>query len=258
MLCVWSGLCCALLCFAEFPFSSETYLALQDKGFTVATRSQTAIIEQILAKKSVIAPLGFGGSRFLPICIAVVEVLVQRTDRARALIFCSEEDKIGLPFVGAAGKLLTKMLLAINLKREDLYITNIIPWRPPNNRAPSNEEILQCLPFVQKNIELVNPNVILLLGSTAAKSILTTTLSITKLRGKWHQYNHPNLKKKINCLVTYHPAFLLRSPNYKKKLSSSSINPSWLTNGPSVFVSSYPLPPLDAFKAIRSTPTPTS
>ena len=95
----------------------------------------------------------------------------------------AEEDKVGKPFVGAAGILLNKMLNAIDLKREDIYITNIIPWRPPNNRTPTNDEILQCLPYVQKNIELVNPSFILLLGSTAAKSILTTTLSITKLRG---------------------------------------------------------------------------
>ena len=129
----------------------------------------------------------------------------------------AEEDKVGKPFVGAAGILLNKMLNAIDLKREDIYITNIIPWRPPNNRTPTNDEILQCLPFVQKIIEIVKPNLILLLGATSAKAILNSNLSIAKLRGEWHGYQSINHKEKVNCLVTYHPAFLLRSPNYKKE-----------------------------------------
>ena len=129
----------------------------------------------------------------------------------------AEEDKAGKPFVGAAGQLLNKMLAAIKLERYDVYITNIIPWRPPNNRAPTNEEILQCLPFVQRHIELVNPKFILLLGSTAAKAILSTSLSIAKLRGNWYDYKSLNLNRTIHCLATYHPAFLLRSPNYKKQ-----------------------------------------
>ena len=107
--------------------------------------------------------------------------------------------------------------IAIDLKREGIYITNIIPWRPPNNRTPTNDEILQCLPFVQKIIEIVNPNLILLLGATSAKAILNSNLSIAKLRGEWHEYQSINHKEKVNCLVTYHPAFLLRSPNYKKE-----------------------------------------
>ena len=129
----------------------------------------------------------------------------------------AEEDKIGKPFVGAAGQLLDKMLTAIKLNRNNVYITNVIFWRPPNNRTPSNEEILQCLPFVQRHIELINPKFILLLGSTAAKAILSTPLSITKLRGSWHDYKSLNLDRTIKCLATYHPAFLLRSPNYKKQ-----------------------------------------
>ena len=129
----------------------------------------------------------------------------------------AEEDKVGKPFVGAAGQLLNKMLAAINIERNSIYITNVIPWRPPNNRAPSNDEILQCLPFIQRHIEIIDPELILLLGSTAAKAILSTTLSIAKLRNNWHEYKSINLKKTIQCLVTYHPAFLLRSPNYKKQ-----------------------------------------
>ncbi len=129
----------------------------------------------------------------------------------------AEEDKAGKPFVGAAGILLNRMLNAIDLKREDIYITNIIPWRPPNNRTPTNDEILLCLPFVQKIIEIIKPKLILLLGATSAKAILNSNLSIAKLRGEWHEYQSINYKEKVNCLVTYHPAFLLRSPNYKKE-----------------------------------------
>lgn len=128
----------------------------------------------------------------------------------------AEEDKIGKPFVGAAGNLLNKMLNSINIKREEVYITNIIPWRPPNNRTPTNEEIIQCLPFIQRHIEIISPKIILLLGATASKAILNSNLSIKNLRGRFHKYESINLKKTINCLVTYHPAFLLRSPEYKK------------------------------------------
>ena len=128
-----------------------------------------------------------------------------------------EEDEQGIPFVGKAGQLLNNMLAAINLQRGDVYITNVIPWRPPNNRTPTSEEILQCLPFLQKHIEIIKPNFLLLLGATAAKAILSTPLSISKLRNKWHIYNSVNLSITIKTLVSYHPAFLLRSPASKKE-----------------------------------------
>ena len=128
----------------------------------------------------------------------------------------AEEDKLGKPFVGAAGMLLNKMLNAINIIRENVYITNVVPWRPPNNRTPNNEEIMACLPFIQKHIEIINPKLILLLGTTAAKTILNSNLSITKLRGNWHEYKSYNQEEVSYCLVTYHPAFLLRAPDNKK------------------------------------------
>lgn len=127
-----------------------------------------------------------------------------------------DEDEQGKPFVGRAGELLNKMLSAINIKREDIYITNVLPWRPPNNRTPNEKEILEFLPFLQRHIEIIKPRFIFLLGTTAAKAILSTPLTLSKLRGNWYDYNTPNLKKSIQVLVSYHPAFLLRSPNYKK------------------------------------------
>ena len=129
----------------------------------------------------------------------------------------AEEDKYGLPFVGKAGQLLDKMLLAIGLNRKNVYISNVVPWRPPGNRQPTNEEILECLPFIQKHIEIINPSILVLLGGTASKALLATSQGITKLRGKWHQYNSWGLPKPIITRAIFHPAFLLRSPGYKKQ-----------------------------------------
>jgi len=129
----------------------------------------------------------------------------------------AEEDKQGKPFVGLAGKLLDKMLTSINLDRNSVYITNVLPWRPPNNRTPDSEEILECLPFLQKHIEIIKPKIIVLLGSTAAKAILSSTKGIMKIRGQWFEYNNLNLIKPIKTIAIFHPAFLLRSPLHKKE-----------------------------------------
>ena len=99
----------------------------------------------------------------------------------------ANEDEEGLPFVGRAGMLLDKMLAAINLDRKKVYISNIINYRPPENRRPTDEEIKRYLPFITRHIEIINPKIIVLLGSTASKAILTTNLSISKLRGSWHE-----------------------------------------------------------------------
>ena len=127
-----------------------------------------------------------------------------------------DEDQQGVPFVGRAGQLLNKMLLAINLQREDVYITNVVNWRPPDNRTPNDEEILEFLPFLQRQIDIIKPKFIFLLGGVAAKAILSTPLALGKLRGKWHEYKSLNLEQGIPTIASYHPAFLLRSPQYKK------------------------------------------
>ena len=129
----------------------------------------------------------------------------------------ADEDLQGLPFVGRAGKLLDKMLDAINLNRHNVYISNIIPWRPPGNRQPLTQEILLCLPFIQRHIELINPEILVLLGGTAAKSLLMSDEGIMRLRGHWHQYNSYGLLSPIYTRAIFHPAFLLRSPGYKKQ-----------------------------------------
>ena len=147
----------------------------------------------------------------------------------------SEEDIQGKPFVGPAGKLLDKMLAAINFDRTNSYITNVVFWRPPGNRQPSEEEVLMCNPFVIKHIKLVDPDVLVLAGAVATQSILKTSIGITKLRGKWVKLKLEKSDKRINTIPILHPAFLLRKPEYKRetwtdlksirdKLNKSTIN----------------------------------
>lgn len=122
----------------------------------------------------------------------------------------ADEDKQGLPFVGRAGKLLTQILEAINFKREEVYICNVLKSRPPENRNPTPEEIKQCEPYLEKQLELIKPKMLLCLGTFAAQTLLKSKEALGKLRGKFHTY------KNIPLLVTYHPAALLRNPNWKK------------------------------------------
>jgi uracil-DNA glycosylase len=122
----------------------------------------------------------------------------------------ADEDLQGFPFVGRAGQLLTKMIEAINLRREDVYIANVIKCRPPGNRNPEPDEIAQCEPFLFQQIAAIQPKVIVALGSFAAKTLLKTSDPISRLRGRVFEYHGAQL------VPTFHPSFLLRSPNQKK------------------------------------------
>jgi DNA polymerase len=128
----------------------------------------------------------------------------------------ADEDRLGEPFVGRSGHLLDKMLYAIGLKREDCFITNVLPWRPPGNRTPTDGEVAVCLPFLRRQIELVNPKVIFLLGASAANAVLNNGDSISHLRGKFIDYTAEN-GVVIPTLSSYHPAFLLRNAAQKAK-----------------------------------------
>jgi len=128
-----------------------------------------------------------------------------------------EEVEQGLPFVGSAGQLLNKMLSAIKLERNEIYITNTIPWKLPQNRTPTDQEILEFLPFLQRQIEIIKPKFIYLLGNMAAKAILSTPLSLDTLREKWHDYKSINMDISVKVLVSYHPSTLLQSPKLKKE-----------------------------------------
>ena len=125
-----------------------------------------------------------------------------------------DEDRIGLPFVGRAGKLLDKMLEAIRLDRTSAYITNVLNWRPPENRDPSPEEAAMCLPFLRRHIELVNPGIIVLLGAVAARHVMGFSEGIMKLRGRWLEYRVGD--HMVPVMPTLHPAYLLRQPAHKK------------------------------------------
>jgi uracil-DNA glycosylase len=124
----------------------------------------------------------------------------------------ADEDRQGEPFVGRAGQLLNSMLKAIGLAREQVFIANILKSRPPNNRDPRPEEVRACIPYLYRQIELVNPKLILCVGRIAAQTLLQTDTTIGKLRGQLHRIagNRP-------MIVTYHPAYLLRSPGEKRK-----------------------------------------
>lgn len=126
----------------------------------------------------------------------------------------AEEDAQGIPFVGQSGQLLSKMLEAIDLTRDDVYITNVVNWRPPGNRPPTQNEIDLCMPFLKKHIELISPKIIVLLGATAMRAVLQINTGLSKSRGFWHYYNTNN-NKKIKTMVTFHPSYLLRSPGQK-------------------------------------------
>jgi uracil-DNA glycosylase family 4 len=125
-----------------------------------------------------------------------------------------EEDIEGLPFVGRSGKLLDRMIAAIGLDRGKAYIANVIPWRPPGNRTPTPQETQICLPFIQRQIELVNPDVLVTLGNPSTQTLLSTREGIMKTRGKWFDYDTGT--RVIRALATFHPAYLLRSPSYKR------------------------------------------
>ncbi|WP_027581261.1 uracil-DNA glycosylase [Bradyrhizobium sp. Ai1a-2] len=125
-----------------------------------------------------------------------------------------DEDIEGLPFVGRSGKLLDRMIAAIGLDRSKAYIANVIPWRPPGNRTPTPQETQVCLPFIQRQIELVNPDVLVTLGNPSTQALIGTREGIMRTRGKWFDYDTGS--RVIRAIATFHPAYLLRSPSYKR------------------------------------------
>jgi len=130
----------------------------------------------------------------------------------------ADEDALGEPFVGQAGKLLDNMLMAIKLKRgRDVYIANIVKCRPPGNRNPEADEIATCLPYLQRQIELIQPKLIVALGKVASNALLGRDATLASLRSKLHEYRVTAGSSAIPLIVTYHPAYLLRSPSEKAK-----------------------------------------
>jgi DNA polymerase len=123
-----------------------------------------------------------------------------------------DEDQQGLPFVGRAGQLLTKIIESINLKREDVYICNVLKCRPPDNRNPEPDEVASCNPFLKKQLAVIRPKIVCCLGTFAAQTVLQTPASISKLRGRFIDMDG------IRVIATFHPAYLLRSPDKKREV----------------------------------------
>ena len=130
----------------------------------------------------------------------------------------ADEDRLGRPFVGVSGQLLDRMLAAIGRSRQvDTYITNVLFWRPPGNRKPTDSEIAICRPFVERHIALVRPRLLVLVGGTASAAMLPGSLGITRLRGQWLQLQVNGLAEPVQAIAMYHPSFLLRSPERKRE-----------------------------------------
>jgi uracil-DNA glycosylase len=125
-----------------------------------------------------------------------------------------DEDIIGRPFVGRSGKLLDLMIAAIGLDRTSVYIANVVPWRPPGNRTPTPQETAICLPFIRRQIELANPDIVVCLGGPSMQTLLGIKEGITRARGRWYPFDTGT--REIRALATFHPAFLLRSPLQKR------------------------------------------
>ncbi len=125
-----------------------------------------------------------------------------------------DEDIAGIPFVGRSGKLLDLMMGAIGLDRTQVYIANVVPWRPPGNRTPTPQETATCLPFIRRQIELADPDILVCLGQPSTQTLLGTKEGITRTRGRWFKFDTGS--REIRALATFHPAFLLRSPLQKR------------------------------------------
>lgn len=131
----------------------------------------------------------------------------------------AHEDREGRPFIGPAGQLLDHLLSSISFERNDVYITNILPWRPPGNRTPTPAEIIACMPFIERQIELVSPKILVLVGGVAAKALLGSNQGIMRMRGKWLEYSREKegIETPITTRAILHPAYLLRSPAQKRE-----------------------------------------
>ncbi len=128
----------------------------------------------------------------------------------------AEEDRRGVPFVGPSGRLLDKMLASIGLDRSSVFITNTIFWRPPGNRSPTSTEVAACMPFVERIIELIDPQFLVALGGPAAMALLGQAESVGRLRGRWFTYQTAQMSRPIPATALFHPAYLLRSPLQKR------------------------------------------
>lgn len=206
------------------PISRDSNKAISSKNIDKNTIETNVHSHQFTKKVSTLRELNELIQNFDGCALkrtATTTVFGAGTENARLMIIGeapgAEEDREGQPFVGPAGQLLTKMLSAIKINRNDAYITNVLPWRPPGNRSPTDEEIALCRPFIEQQILLVRPKILILLGAISAKTILNRPEGITRLRGIWHKTVFPQQSLSIATIATFHPAYLLRQPSAKKE-----------------------------------------
>jgi DNA polymerase len=193
-------------------------LAVEPQSGAAAARKSAAAAQSLDELAAAVA--GFDGCALRR--MATNTVFADGTPHAPVMVIGeapgADEDRIGKPFVGRSGQLLDRMLAAIGLERQrNVYITNVLFWRPPGNRKPTDEEIAACLPFVWRHIALNRPEVVVLCGGTATSAMLGRSEGITRLRGRWFDLAVPELDRPVPALTTYHPSFLLRSPARKSE-----------------------------------------
>lgn len=165
------------------------------------------------------------GCQKCELCATRTQTVFGQGSADARLVFVGEapgfdEDKQGLAFVGKAGQLLTQMITAMGLSRDEVFICNVLKCRPPNNREPSADEILACSPYLREQLTVIQPEVIIALGAPAAKTLLNTAQAIGKLRAQFHDYYYSGVTGQGPCvplMPTYHPAYLLRNPDEKRK-----------------------------------------
>lgn len=190
-------------------------------GETGTTVRETAVAPESLSgpeKGAALEPVEaeVAGCTLCGLCEGRTNTVFGVGDPGARLLFVGEgpgrdEDLAGEPFVGKAGQLLNDIIKAMGLEREQVYIANIVKCRPPENRNPAQEEIAACMPYLRRQVEIIQPEVICALGGVAAKALLSSEASVGSLRGKFHDYDG------VAVRVTYHPAYLLRSPDEKSK-----------------------------------------
>jgi DNA polymerase len=211
---------------AEKPASSRFEFAPQAPGKSLGPVDQAAIASAREAAASApdLAALRAALERFDGVALrktATNLVFADGNPAARVMLVGeapgADEDRLGLPFVGVSGQLLDRMMAAIGLDRTTFYITNVCFWRPPGNRKPTDAELAAQKPFVERHIELVAPQVLVLVGAAAAQGLLQTTEGITRLRGRWFEYRSAGLADPIPTLPIFHPAYLLRQPAQKRE-----------------------------------------
>jgi DNA polymerase len=189
-------------------------LAVPSEAAVMAAREAAATAESLQALRATLAAFEGCNLRFT----ATNLVFGDGNPEARVMFVGEapglEEDMQGLPFVGRSGQLLDRMLAAIGLDRTRAYIANVIPWRPPGNRDPTPQETEICRPFIERQIALVDPDFLVLLGGASAKQLLKTTVGITRLRGEWRPF--ATGRRDIRAMATFHPANLLRQPLNKR------------------------------------------